>query len=122
MAQQLACDICQAEPAIQMLTNVETGDVMMMGAACLPAFYGQSLLMVMDAGEHRGPAGKCQACRRVHERMTTPVAPIGDVSRETTDPGHERMTTPAGDGGADDDGDLAPSHDADVTDHQAANE
>lgn len=100
MAQQLACDICQAEPAIQMLTNVETGDVMMMGAACLPAFYGQSLLMVTGAGEHRGPAGKCQACRRVHERMTTPVAPIG----------------------ANTDEDMPASHDADITDHQAANE
>jgi hypothetical protein len=86
MAQQLACDICGGEEAVQMLTNLATGDVMTLGRACLPAFYGQSVLSVMDAGEHAGPANKCQACRRVHEKMTTPVAPLADVSRETSEP------------------------------------
>jgi len=80
MAQPITCDICQQEQAVQMLTNISTGDVLMMGPACLPVFYGQSVLQVMDAGDHKGPAGKCQACRRVHERMTTPVAPIGDTA------------------------------------------
>ena len=77
MAQQLTCDICHDETGVQMLTNLATGDVLVMGTACLPTFYGQSVLGVMDAGDHKGPANKCQACRRVHERMTTPVAPIG---------------------------------------------
>lgn len=77
MAQQISCDICQQEVAVQMLTNLQDGSVLAMGPACLPTFYGQSVLMVMDAGGHSGPAGKCQACRRVHERMTTPVTPIG---------------------------------------------
>jgi len=86
MAQQLNCDICQDEPGVQMLTNLTTGDTMVMGEACLPGFYGHCLLQLTGAGEHRGPANKCQACRRVHEQMTTPVAPIGDVSRETSPP------------------------------------
>lgn len=77
MAQQIACDICAEEVAIQMLTNLTDGSVLAMGPACLPQFYGHSALTVMDAGEHKGPAGKCQACRRMHERMTTPVAPLG---------------------------------------------
>ncbi|SRR6266849_3605466 len=77
MAQQITCDICQAEPATQMLTNLQTGDVLAIGAACMPVFYGQSVLSVMDAGEHKSIPSKCQACRRVHERMTTPVTPLG---------------------------------------------
>lgn len=77
MAAQLTCDVCQAEPAAQMLTNVESGDVMTLGLNCLPIFYGQSILTLINAGEHKGPASKCQACRRFHERMTTPVAQLG---------------------------------------------
>lgn len=76
MAQSIACDICQQEEAVQMLTNLTDGSVLAMGPACLPQFYGHSALTVMDAGEHKGPAGKCQACRRMHERMTTPVTPL----------------------------------------------
>ena len=34
------------------------------------SFYGQSVLQVMDAGDHKGLPQKCQACRRIHERMT----------------------------------------------------
>lgn len=76
MAQQLYCDICTSEEAVQMLTNLADGSVLMLGPACLPQFYGHSVLAAMDAGEHKGPAGKCQACRRMHERMTTPVTPL----------------------------------------------
>lgn len=95
MAQALACDICGDEEAVQMLTNLATGVVMTLGPNCLPAFYGQSVLIAVNAGEHAGPAGKCQACRRVHERMTTPVAPIADVSRETSEP--DATAPPPGD-------------------------
>lgn len=77
MAQPLTCDICQAEPAVQMLTNVQTGDVMMIGIGCAPVFYGQSLSLVLDAGEHKSIPSKCQTCRRIHEHMTTPAVPIG---------------------------------------------
>jgi hypothetical protein len=91
MAQQLPCDICNDEPALQMVTNLTDGSVLTMGANCLPGFYGQSALMVMDAGEHKGPAGKCQACRRMHERMTTPVAqldtePAADTAEAAAQP------------------------------------
>lgn len=83
MAQQLPCDLCQDEPAVLMQTSLGDGTVLTVGAACLPMFFGGAMLGSIEAGEHKGPANKCQACRRVHERMTTPVAPIGDVSRET---------------------------------------
>lgn len=98
MAQPIACDICTTGPAVQMLTNLQDGTVLAMCAACLPAFYGHSVLAVMDAGEHTGPAGKCQACRRVHERMTTPPAPAGTPDTagnqpagapDTADPHHD---------------------------------
>ena len=86
MAQQLYCDICASEEPVQMLTNLADGSVLMLGPACLPQFYGHSVLAVLDAGEHKGPAGKCQACRRTHERMTTPAAPAGagDAPEGTT--------------------------------------
>jgi hypothetical protein len=61
MAQPLNCDICAAEPGVQMLTNLADGSVMVLGGLCLPVFYGHSVLQVMAAGEHKGPASKCQA-------------------------------------------------------------
>ena len=90
MAQPLYCDICSAEEAVQMLTNLADGSVLMIGAACLPQFYGQSVLITMDAGEHKGPAGRCQACRRMHERMTTPVAPLDTAPPAPETPDDER--------------------------------
>lgn len=99
MAQPIACDICQAEEAIQMLTNLHDGTVLAVGAMCLPAFYGHSVLTVMQAGVHKGPAGKCQACRRVHERMTTPVAPAG-TRHDDAVPGATAEAPPAVDTGA----------------------
>ena len=88
MAQPIACDICGTEPAVQMLSNLLDGSVMAIGAACAPQFYGASALLTMDAGQHKGPAGKCQACRRMHEQMTTPVTPldIQQATDETPDP------------------------------------
>jgi|SRR5882762_5200996 len=89
MAYDAPCDICGQEPTAQLLTNLADGAVLGIGTACLPQFYGNMTLELFEAGEHKGPATKCQACRRFHERMTTPIAPIGtetDVSRETTGP------------------------------------
>jgi hypothetical protein len=77
MAQPINCDICQAEHAVQMLTDLQDGSVLALGPGCLPMFYGHGVLAAMDAGDHKGVPSKCQACRRVHERMTTPVTPIG---------------------------------------------
>ncbi len=76
MAQQLPCDLCQAEPAILMQTSLADGTVLTIGATCLPQFFGGAVLGVIGSGGHAGPPTKCQACRRTHERMTTPVAPI----------------------------------------------
>jgi hypothetical protein len=76
MAQQYSCDICQAEPAAQMLTNTETGDVMMLGLLCLPVFYMQSMMTLIDAGEHTRIPAKCQACRRIHEWVAVTMSPL----------------------------------------------
>lgn len=76
MAQPINCDICGQEDAVQMLSNLQDGTSLAIGALCSPTFYGFSHLAVTGAGEHKGPASKCQACRRLHEQMTTPVAPL----------------------------------------------
>lgn len=76
MAQMPACDICGQENAVQMLTSFVDGATFAIGPACTPMFFGQLALQAFEAGEHKGPATKCQACRRFHERMTTPVAAI----------------------------------------------
>lgn len=83
MAPQLPCDVCREEVAVQMLTNLATGDTMTLGPSCLAQFYGQSVLTLLEAGYHKGPAGKCQACRRFHEQMTLPVAPAA-VAEDST--------------------------------------
>lgn len=76
MAQQLICDLCQAEEAVLMQTTLTDGSTMTIGPACLPLFFGGAVLGVIGSDGHAGPPTKCQACRRTHERMTTPVAPI----------------------------------------------
>lgn len=75
MAQPIACDICGEETAVQMLSNLETGGTMALGPACAVGFYGQLLSETLGVGPHDKPAGKCQACRRLHERVTTPDKP-----------------------------------------------
>lgn len=98
MAQPIACDICSAEEAVQMLTNLQDGQVLALGPACLPTFYGQSVLMVTGAGEHAGPRTKCKACSVIHDTMTGTATPIADVSRETPDeiPGQLTVDEAAG--------------------------
>lgn len=98
MAQPIACDICTTSPAVQMLTNLQDGTVLAICAACLPGFYGHSVLAVMDAGQHKGPAGKCQACRRVHERMTTPAAPADVQAAGAAQDSQDPAVTGAGTG------------------------
>ena len=121
MAQPIACDICSLEEAVQMLTNLTDGSVLAIGPACMPSFYGNSALVTMDAGQHKGPATKCQACRRMHERMTTPVAPldmpagptVGEVpTADTADPHHDPAVAYAA--GDDNPHRLAPSPEAEV--------
>src|SRR5882724_11378706 len=85
MAADIPCDICSLEPAAQLLTNLTDGNVLAIGGACLPQFYGHMTLDLFQAGEHKGPATKCQACRRFHERMTTPVAPLGNDGDDNGD-------------------------------------
>jgi hypothetical protein len=77
MAQPLTCDLCGAEEAVVMQTNLTDGSSMAVGAACLPMFFGGAVLGSIGSDGHSGPPTKCQACRRTHERMTTPVAPLG---------------------------------------------
>lgn len=76
MAQALPCDYCGNENAVLMMTNLDDGGTVTVGAACLPLFFGGALLGSIGSDGHAGPPTKCQACRRTHERMTTPVAPI----------------------------------------------
>lgn len=76
MAQPLTCDLCQAEDAVLMQTTLTDGSSMTVGAMCLPLFFGGAVLGVIGSDGHAGPPTKCQACRRTHERMTTPVAPL----------------------------------------------
>lgn len=83
MAQQLICDLCSAEQAVLMQTTLTDGSTMLIGPACLPLFFGGAVLGVIGSDGHAGPPTKCQACRRTHEQMTTPVAPIS-IPEDTT--------------------------------------
>lgn len=85
MAQPLICDVCGQEEAYQMITNLQSGEVLALGPACIPMFYGQAALASIGAGDHAGPAGKCQACRRFHEAQTTPVAPLAVPADDQND-------------------------------------
>jgi hypothetical protein len=96
MAQPIACDLCGEENAAVMQTNLVDGSSMAVGPACLPMFFGGGLLGVIGSDQHAGPPTKCQACRRIHERMTTPVAPISLPADPPGPPGDEASGTTAG--------------------------
>ena len=91
MAQQLTCDQCNSEPAILIQTNIGEGDIIAVGAGCAPVFFATVAMTLLECGDHQGPAGKCQACRRLHEKMTTPAAPLtvpdDDQNDHTAEPG-----------------------------------
>jgi hypothetical protein len=89
MAAPLPCDICTAEQAVQMLTNLLDGNTIAIGAGCLPVFYGQSLALALSAGDHEKIPSKCQACRRVHEYFAVIMSPPAD-----TEPSDPAQTTP----------------------------
>lgn len=86
MAAQLPCDLCEDEPAAVLLNNMADGSSMAVGAACLPMFFGGALLGAIGSDGHAGPPTKCQACRRTHERMTTPVAPLSAQPDQPAEP------------------------------------
>lgn len=67
-----------------MLTNLGDGATMTLGPACLTVFYHQSLLELLEAGEHAKIPSKCQCCRRVHEHMTLAYAPTADTGTTET--------------------------------------
>ena len=85
MAADLPCDFCASEAAVLMMNNLADGTVVTVGAACLPLFFGGALLGAIGSDGHAGPPTKCQACRRVHERMTTPVAPLSVPADDQND-------------------------------------
>lgn len=81
-ATELPCDFCGEEPAVLMMNSLTDGGVVTVGSSCLPLFFGGAMLGAIGSDAHAGPPTKCQACRRVHERMTTPVAPIGTADEQ----------------------------------------
>jgi len=82
MAQPITCDLCQAETAVLMQTNVADGDILAVGPGCLPMFYGGAVMAVMDLPPHTGPASKCQACKQIHAQMTPGITPPGPDAQE----------------------------------------
>lgn len=82
MAQQITCDLCQSETAVLMQTNVMDGDILAIGPACLPMFYGGAILAVMDLPPHTGPASKCPACKQIHAQLTAGITPLGPDAQE----------------------------------------
>lgn len=93
MAQPLICDVCGTEPGAQMLTNLGDGSTMILCPACIPEFYAQSVVTLLETGPHEGPRTKCPACRVLHERMTAGVTPMA-----ATDSSDSWPDNPAGDG------------------------
>src|SRR5487761_496479 len=91
MAAELPCDFCGAEAAVLMMNSLTDGSVVTVGAACLPLFFGGALLGAIGSDGHAGPPTKCQACRRSHERMTTPVAPLSIDTKHERDEASERF-------------------------------
>ncbi len=76
MAADIPCDLCGEEAAVVLMNNLVDGGTMAVGSLCAPMFFGGAMLGAIGSDAHAGPPTKCQACRRVHERMTTPVAPL----------------------------------------------
>jgi len=48
MAQQIACDGCESEAAVTMITDMETGKSSAIGVMCLPVYHANALAALVD--------------------------------------------------------------------------
>ena len=90
MAKPINCDLCGEEEAVLMQTSLADGSSLAVGPACLFVFFAGGALGIIESGPHTGAGTKCQACRRVHERMTLaaqpPAVPEDDQNDHTSEP------------------------------------
>lgn len=42
------CDMCEHEPAVMLMTNIDSGDVIAVGTGCLPAFHLAGVSTLLD--------------------------------------------------------------------------
>lgn len=89
MAQEIICDMCQAEHAVLMHTNLAEGSVLAVGPACLITYYESSLKTLTvaakaGAAEAESPADGPAAADVAGD--TIPAAPARRKPRKPAQP------------------------------------
>lgn len=51
MAQSIACDLCEAEPAVLMQSNLVNGDTVAVGEACILGFFGGAFATMLEGAD-----------------------------------------------------------------------
>lgn len=105
MAQTIYCDMCKAEEAVMMQSNLKTGETIAVGEVCMfPYFYTQAMELA-PAGTFEGEQTPEEAAtpktrRRASKIKTEPLPPTQPVDEPVSE------TVPAT--VADSDGDMPP--------------
>lgn len=94
MAQPITCDICTGEPAVLLQTDVTTGDVMSVGAACLFPFYLGAAGGLADGMPPEVRAEYASQVGALAEAFTGPTGAVGGPARPAKAP-RARKGTPA---------------------------
>lgn len=105
MAQTIYCDMCKAEEAVMMQSNLKTGETIAVGEQCMfPYFYTQAMELA-PAGTFEGEQTPEEAAtpktrKRTSKTKTEPLPPTQPVD----EPASETVPVTV----ADPDGDMPP--------------
>lgn len=108
MAGQVLCDLCQAEPAEIMQSNLLNGDTVAIGPSCAPAFYATVLETILagmpaEIASEYAPLAKQVLDAAVRISDPAPAKPArGRKSKPATAPPDETGE------GSDDNGETQP--------------
>lgn len=90
MAQTIICDMCKAEEAVMMQSNMKTGETIAVGEQCMfPYFYTQAMELApagtFDGEQTPEEAAQPKPRKRTSKTKTEPQ-PVDDVVPEGTNP------------------------------------
>lgn len=92
MAQTQHCDTCGEEPAVITIITNESGDVIMIGASCMPIFYLTASAEILDAMPEENRAAYAEVLQPITEKL---AAIDGRAGEDITGPGAAAYGAPA---------------------------
>lgn len=92
MAQSQHCDTCGEEPAVITIITNASGDVIMVGASCMPIFYLTAAAEILDAMPEANRAAYAEVLQPITEKL---AAIDGRAGEDIAGPGAAAYSAPS---------------------------